>query len=149
MIRSPKLFEMYTMAIKILNGDGSDWSIDRIIKLEISTAEYVPLEGSTYVPLPKKIQRRKAIINVQNEDLKCFVFSTLAAIHPVKDNPQRVTHYIPYENDLDLRGIDFPVPLSQVQKFKGQKQYICYFSDMKMMKYFRCKSLTKETCRVM
>lgn len=35
--------------------EGSGWSIDKILRLELNTAEYTPLEGSRYLPLPPKI----------------------------------------------------------------------------------------------
>ena len=99
--------------------DGSGWSIDRIIRLELNTAEYAPLEGSSYIPLPKKILKKKAVLNIRNHDNKCFLWSVLASIHPVsrKNHPCYASHYIPYEQELKLE-IDFPTPLSQIPAFE-------------------------------
>ena len=47
---------------------GSNWRFGRVIKLDINTAVYRPLRGSTYIPLPKKLANKKAIINVKNND---------------------------------------------------------------------------------
>ena len=48
-----------------------------IIRLELHTVSYKPLRGETYIPLPKQLADKKAIINMQNKDNKCFcgVFS--------------------------------------------------------------------------
>ncbi|CAC5369843.1 unnamed protein product [Mytilus coruscus] len=46
--------------------------------------------------------------------------SVLAALHPVERNPDRVSHYMKYEDSLNLTGIDFPVSLAKVEKFEKQ-----------------------------
>ncbi|XP_033757205.1 uncharacterized protein LOC117339622 [Pecten maximus] len=45
--------------------DGSGWTIDKILKLEVNTVEYTPLEGSSYIPLPQNIQKKKAVLNIK------------------------------------------------------------------------------------
>ncbi|KAE9543657.1 hypothetical protein AGLY_002053, partial [Aphis glycines] len=74
---------------------------------------------SSYIPLPENIQNKHAIINVKNEDDKCFLWAILSALHPVKKHAQRVTKYIPFKNDFDkeLKGIEFPVKTTDVPKF--------------------------------
>ena len=62
--------------------DGSGWSIDQILKMEVNTVEYVPLSGSSFFPLPPKIAKKRAILNIQNSDQKCFLWSVIAALHP-------------------------------------------------------------------
>ena len=51
---------------------GSGWRLYIIIKLELHTAIYEPLRGETWIPLPKELTNKKAIINMQNKDNKCF-----------------------------------------------------------------------------
>ncbi|KAK3104922.1 hypothetical protein FSP39_013260 [Pinctada imbricata] len=104
--------------------DGSGWTIDKIYKLEISTAEYVPLSGSSYIPLPPSIQKKKAVLNIQNNDQKCFLWSIIASIHPVyrTDSPYRVSNYIQYEEELKTDGLVFPVPLSQIKHFEKKNE---------------------------
>ena len=43
-----------------------------VIKLELHTVSYKPLRGETWIPLPKEMADKKAIINMQNKDNKCF-----------------------------------------------------------------------------
>ena len=45
--------------------DGSGWSIDKILKLEVNSIEYIPLEGSGYIQLPDEIQKENAVSNIQ------------------------------------------------------------------------------------
>lgn len=75
-----------------------------------------------YHPLPPKIQHLKGIINIQNQDDKCFLWCVLAAIHPVNHNPHRVQHYLPFQDELNMNGISFPTPLSQIKKFEEQNK---------------------------
>ena len=51
---------------------GSGWRLYSIIKLELHTTRYTPLRGETWIPLPKELANKKAIINMQNKDYKCF-----------------------------------------------------------------------------
>lgn len=81
---------------------------------------YIPLSAGKYTTLPKQIQHIKAIVNMQNDDEKSFLWCILAALHPKGKNPQRIQQYYPYENDLNLNGITFPTPISKIQKFEKQ-----------------------------
>ena len=86
----------------------------------------VHLEGASYLPLPKKIKNKKAVLNIQNEDLKCFLWSILAAKYPVhwRDHPHRVNHYTRYEAELNMQGIEYPVKDSQLKNFEKQNEDI-------------------------
>ena len=87
---------------------------------------YTPLQGSTYIKLPKKLEDKKAILNIQNDDEKCFLWSVLAALHPVhlKGQPRRVHHYKSFEQELNVNGIPFPTKVSEITKFERQNQNI-------------------------
>ena len=52
--------------------------------------------------------RSNAILNVQNNDKYCFIWSTLASLHPCEnDHPNRVSTYVQYFNDLNFQNFDF------------------------------------------
>ena len=99
---------------------GSNWLVDRIISMEICTVPYTPISGSSYMALPRKLRHTGGVVNVNNKDQKCLLWSILAALHPVDRNPQDIYHYSPFENELNMTGIDFPVSLSQIDKFERQ-----------------------------
>ena len=83
----------------------SDWYFNEIINLEIHTVDFKPMKGFSYIPLPEFIMRKKAIINMDNEDDKCFLWSVLRYLHPVKKNGSRINDLRKYENDLNFKGI--------------------------------------------
>ena len=55
---------------------GSGWYFDKVLRLEIHTVKYQPMKGSSYLPLPDFMSKKKAIINMKNKkDNKCFMWS--------------------------------------------------------------------------
>lgn len=70
----------------------------------------VTYRGASYLPLPEWIANKKACINVQNEDNRCFRYSVCALIHPAGKHAQRVTKY-PNEmlDELKMGSIVEPV----------------------------------------
>ena len=89
---------------------GSRWRLYSITKLELHTVRYNPLRGETYIPLPKELADKKAIINVQNKVNKCFLWCVLRALNPKDNNAVRVDkELIGKENTLNMEGIEYPV----------------------------------------
>ena len=48
--------------------------------------KYVPLGGSSYIPLLKFLAAKKAIINLKNENDECFKWAITGALNPVEKN---------------------------------------------------------------
>ena len=46
--------------------------------------KYVPLGGSSYIPLPKFLAAKNAIFNLKNEDDECFKWAISRALNPVE-----------------------------------------------------------------
>jgi hypothetical protein len=63
--------------------------------------------------LPQKVFKKKAIINIRNNDQKCFLWSVLAHLHVSCSNRDRVHPYKQYEAQLDMTGIEYPVQLAK------------------------------------
>lgn len=80
-------FEIVVMIAKIKGSmanymrEGSEWVFDHIEQLEIHLNKFKPLAGSSYIPLPSELARRKAIIYVHNNDDQCFRWAILSALH--------------------------------------------------------------------
>ena len=105
--------------------DGSNWTFKSIISLEIHTVVYEPLKGNSYIPLPPKLAQKKAIINMQNEDNKCFTWSVLRALNPKEENAVRIDKDLKKKEDsLNMTGIVYPVQLNAIDKFERQNPTI-------------------------
>ena len=100
---------------------GSGWVVDEILEAIINVAQYQPLNGGSYMLLPEKLKNKKAILNMQNRDNQCLRWSIRAALFsaPRGRNPQRPSSY-PTNDGLNFTGIDFPTPVSQIDKLERQ-----------------------------
>ena len=98
--------------------EGSGWNVQGINHIKIYFHKTNPINGMTYVEFPI---RTNAILNIQNNDTYCFLWSILANIHPVNENPQRVSKYIPYQNELNITNIDFSngMKITDIDKFEN------------------------------
>ena len=99
---------------------GSNWTLDKVIGLTLNVAKYKPLRGSSFIPLAIKLRSKKAIINVQNNDQKCFQWAVLSALYPAMHHAQRVSNYVQYDDKLNFSGIEFPVQTKDILKFENQ-----------------------------
>ena len=99
---------------------GTGWYFKEVISFEIHTVDYKPIKGSSYIPLPNFLMRKKAIINMENKHDKCFLWCLLRYLHPVQKNASRINDLREYKNDLNFKGIDFPLKVKDVQKFENQ-----------------------------
>ncbi|XP_054256909.1 uncharacterized protein LOC128981938 [Macrosteles quadrilineatus] len=102
------------------NHKGSNWNMKTIECLLLHINRLKPLKGSSYIALPEKIRLKRAVVNIKNNDQRCFMWCCLAALHPSKVHPERIESYTAYvDGFLELfDGIDFPVKLTDVKKFE-------------------------------
>ncbi|KAK3101500.1 hypothetical protein FSP39_004054 [Pinctada imbricata] len=98
--------------------EGSSWTLDKVMNVNIHIATYIPIKASSYIPLPAKLAKKKAIVNPQNNDHKCFMWSVLAAVHPVNIHPERIINYVEHLDALNFTGIAFPVKVADIPKFE-------------------------------
>ena len=104
---------------------GSGWRLYNIINIELHTVRYIPLRGETWIALPKELANKKAIINMQNDDNKCFLWCVLRALNTKDNHPERVDKELKLkENTLNMDGIEYPVSLIDIYKFEKQNPTI-------------------------
>ena len=78
--------------IESLQGKGSGWIFDKVLHFDILVDVFKPLAGSSYIPLPKFLANKKAIINPKNtDDDECFKWCVTEAVYPQKRDRERVT----------------------------------------------------------
>ena len=70
---------------------GSSWQFSKVEILDINIDPFEPLFTSSYIPLPKSIADKKAIINVKNsDDHQCFKWAVTSASYTAKSHPERL-----------------------------------------------------------
>ena len=94
--------------------NGSGWIFNKFGRMQVKMFDYRPMAGgggisAGFFKAPEWIVAKKAIVNVQNTDVKCFLWSILAALHPAEKDAARVTKYKPYEHELGTSCLKFPV----------------------------------------
>ena len=100
---------------------GSGWILDKILEAYINVAQYQPMRGGSYMVLPTKLKNKRAILNIQNRDNQCLRWALRAHLFPAPRgrNPIRPSSY-PTEDGLNFAGIDFPTPVSQIDRLEKQ-----------------------------
>src|SRR6266536_2315918 len=96
---------------------GSGWSVEEMTRHFITIAKYKPLAARSYIPLPGGIQNKKATINIQNEDNKCFMYclGRILDPNPEKDHLERVSKHLKSVcRDLGLYNIEMPVSVKDI-----------------------------------
>ena len=124
-LKSTEVNELINLCYKnILNDidayqeNGSGWYFLEVVQLEIHTVEFNPSKGSSYITLPDWISNKKAIVNIQNKDEKCFLWCILRYLHPKEFHEERLKDLEKYENSLNTKGITFPMKLKDITKFE-------------------------------
>ena len=100
------------------NTNGSGWYFKEVLKLEITTTEFNPIKGSSYISLPDWISNKKAIINIKNKDDKCFLWCVLRYLYPRDRDQERLKDLKKYEFSLNTKGISFPMKKKDISKFE-------------------------------
>ena len=63
--------------------NGSGWTVEKEVNLSVRIAAYKLTLGSSYIKSPKYIVNIHSLLNIVNNDEKCFIWSVLASIyHP-------------------------------------------------------------------
>ena len=110
---------------KVEEAEGSGWVFVEIIDLTLHTSIWDPLNAGSYIDLPKELKDKKAIINMKNEDDKCFMWSVLRALNPKNNHPERIDKdLISKEETLNMEGINYPVDFRGIDRFESQNQDI-------------------------
>ena len=90
----------------------------------------------TYIELPHKLKHSmKGLINIKNNDNKCFLWCHIRHLNPLKIHPERITKADKKMiNDLNYEGIEFPVSKKDYCKIEKKNNIcinvFCYENDL-------------------
>ena len=71
---------------------GSGSIVESMEGFYLNVSSYSPLIGSTYIELPDELKNsRKGLINIQNDDNKCFLWCHVRQLDLIDKTPQRIT----------------------------------------------------------
>ena len=99
--------------------EGSGWVFLNVKKLVLHTTRWDPINAGSYIDLPEVLKNKKALINMQNEDDKCFMWSVLRALYPKDNHPERIDNDLKSKQDtINMEGNGYPVSLRAIDRFE-------------------------------
>ena len=122
------------------NRRGSNWTFEKVLFLEIHFVRWnplggkplggkplggKPLRGSGWIALPPALQKKKALINMKNEDDMCFKWCLARAGNPVEIHPERITAKLREQAEkLNWEGCKFPMAVDKIKLFENRNPNI-------------------------
>ena len=114
------LDEIETAIQRTENAEGSGWVLIKVINVTLHTAKWDSLNPGSCMELPVNLKNKKAIINMKNQDEKCFLWCVLRALNPKNNHPERVDKDLINKQDtLNMKGIKYPVSFRDIDRFES------------------------------
>ena len=104
---------------------GSDFLFDYVESLNYIFHKVDVKRSGSYIETPDWIKKKKAAINVENDD-ECFQYSMTVALNydEIKKHHQRVNKVKPFVNKYDWNEINFPSHVGDWKKFEVNNKSI-------------------------
>ena len=119
----------------------SKFVFDRVMHMYINFHRLNLTRGSSYIPLPDWLTKKKAIINPKNSDQECFEWAVIAAMtwEEKDSNHQRISKLRRYEDDIDLDGIKFPASIRDIKRFEARNEIAINILALEGKKIYICR----------
>ena len=96
----------------------SRFVFDEFLCLDVNFHQLNLMRGSSYLPLPDWLARKKVIVDPHNDDEKCFKWSVIAVEKVGMKDPQRVSNLRKFMDNYYWSGLEFPVSIKDIGKFE-------------------------------
>ena len=125
----------------------SRFVFEEVLFMDVNFYRLNLTRGGTHLPLPKFIERRKAIINPQNQDSECFKWAVIASLHnsQIKCNPERVCKLRKFESLYDWSDICFPTRLKDIKKFEFRNSISVNVMSIEDKDIYICRKGTRSS----
>ena len=100
----------------------SRFVFDEFLYLAVNFHQLNLTRGSSYLPLPDWLARKKVIVNPHNDDEECFNWSVIAAERVGMKDPQRVSNLRKFKDNYDWSGLEFQVSIKDIGKFETRNK---------------------------
>ena len=81
-------------------------------------SKYHDIRASSYCKLPKSFYISKTVLNIQNNNNYCFLWSILADKYKVDNHRERVSHCENYFHEINQGDIQFPMNIKDIPTFE-------------------------------
>ena len=98
----------------------SRFRFNEILFLDVNFHQLNLTRGSSYLPLPEWLVKKKALVNPQNNDEECFKWPMIAALKwaDFKFHSERVSNLIKFTDNYNWSGLAFPASTKEIEKFE-------------------------------
>ena len=113
--------EKINQSFDVFLKNGSGWVLESIDYLRLFTAEYAPMHGNRYIPTPKAIVDKHAIINPHNENEHCVMYCLALSQHYHEidqNNPHRPAQLEQFFDEYNFDGCSMPMEIDDFTKFE-------------------------------
>ena len=127
----------------------SKFVFNRVIHMDIDFHRLNLTRGSSYIPLPDWLAKKKAVINPKNSDMECFKWAVIAAMRweEIDRDHQRITKLKRFEADFDWTGIKFSASFGDIKRFESRNEIMINILAFEDKKVYICRK-GKEYDRV-
>ncbi len=115
-----ELVSLLIKKIEAFENNASGWKFYENIRLDINIYKYNAIRGSSYIRLPSIIANKKACINIENNDEKCFLYSVCQHVQPQQKNPQRQSKHLKTVERFKDWKHEYPMKFQDIPKFEKQ-----------------------------
>ncbi|XP_076383568.1 uncharacterized protein LOC143260866 [Megalopta genalis] len=96
----------------------SGWALSKILHLMVNSNKYQPLQVGCGIPVPRAVQLKRVIVNMNSKDDACFYWAVVSSLYPVKDHSYRASSYLHDSDVLRTEGFQMPVSFKDIPKFE-------------------------------
>ena len=96
----------------------SRFVFDEFLYLDVNFHQLNLMRGSSYLPLPDWLARKKAIVNPHNDNEECFKWSVIPVEKVGMKDLQRVSNLRKFMDNYDWSGLEFQVSIKDIGKFE-------------------------------
>ena len=96
----------------------SRFIFDEFLYLDVNFHQLNLTRGSSYLPLPVWLVRKKAIVNPNNDNEECFKWSVIAVENAGMKDPQCISDLRKFMDNYDWSGLEFPVSIKDIGRFE-------------------------------
>ena len=82
--------------------------------------------GGSYIKSPEWLRNKRATINPKSADNKCFrdAITTALNYNEIPNHPERICNFMPFFDQYNWKGIEFPLHLKDWKKFEQNNKTI-------------------------
>ena len=115
------------LQIQNLEASASNLRFKNILSITIHYEKYDPTRAGRYIELPEWIKLKKACININCKDQKCFKYCIQSVVYDKisKHHPQEMFHYNKLSDDiLKWDGVNFPTGNRDIDRFEENNKSV-------------------------